>query len=145
MKAVIQRVRESRVEVKGRIVGSIGAGLLIFLGVGKEDTEKDCRYMANKVTNLRIFADAEDLMNLSLKETGGEVLVVSQFTLLGDCGKGRRPSFAGAARPERANELYEHFIRLLRESGISVATGQFQAMMDVYLVNDGPVTLIIDT
>jgi len=142
---VVQRVKESRVEVKGRVVGSIGAGLLIFLGVGKEDTERDCQYLANKVVHLRIFPDKGDLMNLSLKETGGDALVVSQFTLWGDCRKGRRPSFTGAARPERANELYEHFIGLLQESGICVATGQFQAMMDVYLVNDGPVTLILDS
>ena len=145
MRAVIQRVKESRVEVKGRIVGSIGEGLLIFLGVGKEDTEKDCQYLANKVAHLRIFPDTGSLMNLSLKETGGEILIISQFTLLGDCRKGRRPSFANAAPPEKANELYEHFIKLMRESGIQVATGQFRSMMEVYLINDGPVTLIIDT
>ncbi len=145
MRAVIQRVKESRVEVKGRIIGSIAGGLLIFLGVGKEDTEKDCRYLANKVAHLRIFPDTGSLMNLSLKETGGEALIISQFTLLGDCRKGRRPSFADAAPPEKANELYEHFIKLMRESGIHVATGQFRSVMEVYLINDGPVTLIIDT
>ena len=145
MRAVVQRVKESKVEVKGEAVGAIGPGLLIFLGVGKDDSEKDCDYLANKIAHLRIFPDAGGLMNLSLMETGGAALVVSQFTLWGDCRKGRRPSFAKAARPERAKELYEYFIRLLKAKGIYVATGQFQEMMDVYLVNDGPVTLILDS
>lgn len=145
MRAVVQRVKESKVEVKGEAVGAIGPGLLIFLGVGKGDSEKDCDYLANKIAHLRIFPDAGGLMNLSLMETGGAALVVSQFTLWGDCRKGRRPSFAKAARPERAKELYEYFIRLLKAKGIHVATGQFQEMMDVYLVNDGPVTLILDS
>jgi D-tyrosyl-tRNA(Tyr) deacylase len=145
MRAVVQRVKESKVEVKGEAVGAIGPGLLIFLGVGKGDAEKDCDYLANKIAHLRIFPDAGGLMNLSLMETGGAALVVSQFTLWGDCRKGRRPSFAKAARPELAKELYEHFIRLLKVKGICVATGQFQEMMDVYLVNDGPVTLILDS
>ena len=145
MRAVIQRVKESRVEVKGRMVGAIGPGLLIFLGVGEDDSEKDCDYLANKIAHLRIFPDTKGFMNLSLMDTGGAALVVSQFTLWGDCRKGRRPSFARAARPERARELYEHFIGLLREKGLHVATGEFQEMMDVYLVNDGPVTLMIDS
>ncbi len=145
MRAVIQRVKESKVEVKEETVGAIGPGLLILLGVGKEDSEKDCTYLAEKIANLRIFPDEKDLMNLSLIDTGGSALVVSQFTLWGDCRKGRRPSFAKAAGPERANELYEYFIRLLEGKGLHVATGKFQAMMDVFLINDGPVTLILDS
>ena len=145
MRAIVQRVKECRVEVKGSTVGSIGQGLLIFLGVGEDDSEKDCEYMANKIAHLRIFPDLKGFMNLSLKDIGGEALVVSQFTLWGDCRKGRRPSFAHAAQPEKARELYEHFIRLLSEEGLPVASGQFQEMMDVFLVNDGPVTLMIDS
>jgi D-tyrosyl-tRNA(Tyr) deacylase len=145
MRAVIQRVKESRVEVKGRTVGSIGKGLLVLLGVGEDDCEKDCEYMAKKIAHLRIFPDENGLMNLSLKEIGGAALVVSQFTLWGDCRKGRRPSFAHAARPEKAEQLYGNFIRLLSEEEVSVASGRFQEMMDVYLVNDGPVTLMIDS
>ena len=145
MRAVIQRVKESKVEVKGETVGAIGPGLLILLGVGKDDSEKDCDYLANKIAHLRIFSDTGGLMNLSLLETGGAVLVVSQFTLWGDCRKGRRPSFAKAARPERAKGLYEYFIGLLKAKEIHVAAGQFQEMMDVHLVNDGPVTLILDS
>jgi D-tyrosyl-tRNA(Tyr) deacylase len=145
MRAVIQRVKEANVEVKGRTVGAVGPGLLVFLGVGKEDTEKDCEYLADKVINLRIFSDDKGLMNRSLLETGGAVLVVSQFTLWGDCRKGRRPSFVRAAQPVLAKALYEHFISLLRGKGLSVSKGIFQEMMDVHLINDGPVTLIIDS
>jgi len=145
MRAVVQRVKESKVEVDGKRVGAIGPGLLIFLGVGEDDSEKDCDYLANKIVYLRIFPDREDLMNLSLIDTGGSALVVSQFTLWGDCRKGRRPSFVRAARPEKAEELYERFIGLLKEKGIDVATGRFQAMMDVSLINDGPVTLMLDS
>jgi D-tyrosyl-tRNA(Tyr) deacylase len=145
MRAIIQRVREARVEVKGRTVGAIGQGLLVFLGVGKEDTEKDCEYLKDKVANLRIFPDDKGLMNRSLLETGGAVLVVSQFTLWGDSRKGRRPSFIRAAQPDLAKALYEHFISLLRGKGLSVATGIFQEMMGVHLINDGPVTLILDS
>ena len=145
MRAIVQRVKESKVEVKGETVGAIGSGLLIFLGVGQEDAEKDGVYLADKIANLRIFPDEKGLMNLSLLDTGGAALVVSQFTLWGDCRKGRRPSFAKAARPERANELYEHFIGLMKNKGIQVATGRFQEMMDVGLVNDGPVTLMLDS
>jgi D-tyrosyl-tRNA(Tyr) deacylase len=145
MRAVVQRVKEARVEVKTRTVGKIGPGLLIFLGVGEGDSEKDSDYLANKILHLRIFPDVKGFMNLSLMDTGGAALVVSQFTLWGDCRKGRRPSFAKAARPERAVELYDHFIGLLSAEGIQVATGQFQEMMDVYLVNDGPVTLMLDS
>jgi D-tyrosyl-tRNA(Tyr) deacylase len=145
MRAVVQRVKESKVEVKGKTVGAIGPGLLILLGVGEGDSEKDCDYLANKIAHLRIFPDTMGLMNLSLLDTGGEALVVSQFTLWGDCRKGRRPSFVGAAPPKRARALYEHFIVLLREKGLQVATGQFQEMMDVSLINDGPVTLMLDS
>ncbi|HOP47045.1 MAG TPA: D-aminoacyl-tRNA deacylase [Desulfobacteraceae bacterium] len=145
MRAIVQRVKESRVEVNSRIVGEIGPGLLILLGVGESDTEKDCDYLANKIANLRIFPDENDLMNLSLLETSRSVLVVSQFTLWGDCRKGRRPSFIQAARPEKANFLYEYFITVLKGKGLFVATGRFQEMMDVYLINDGPVTLMLDS
>ena len=145
MRAVVQRVKESKVEVDGKSVGAIGPGLLIFLGVGEDDSEKDCDYLVNKIAHLRIFPDSEDLMNLSLIDTGGAALVVSQFTLWGDCRKGRRPSFIRAARPEKAEELYDRFIGFLEEKGIDVATGQFQAMMDVFLINDGPVTLMLDS
>jgi len=145
MRAVVQRVREARVEVKGEVVGAIGPGLLIFLGVGQDDTEKDALYLADKIAHLRIFSDADGAMNLSLLDTGGEALVVSQFTLCGDCRKGRRPSFAHAARPEQARNLYEDCTRHLGEKGIHVETGRFQEMMDVSLINDGPVTLMLDS
>ena len=145
MRAVVQRVREAKVKVEDQVVGEIGEGLLVFLGVGEEDRSKDGEYLANKITNLRIFPDEKGLMNLSLLDTGGAVLVVSQFTLWGDCRKGRRPSFAHAARPERAKELYEEFMGLLGNMGLRVASGRFQEMMDVYLINDGPVTLLLDS
>ena len=145
MRAVVQRVKESRVEVKGRTVGAIGPGLLVFLGVGEDDSERDCDYLACKIIHLRIFEDEKGLMNLSLLDTGKSMLVVSQFTLLGDCRKGRRPSFVKAAGPERAKELYAYFVRLLREKNFLVETGQFQEMMDVHLINDGPITLMLDS
>jgi len=145
MRAVVQRVKESRVEVKKRVVGRIGSGLLVLLGVGQDDTVKDCEYLANKISNLRIFSDEKGFMNLSVLDTGGAALVVSQFTLWGDCRKGRRPSFAKAAPPETARELYEHFVELLKRKGLLVATGMFQEMMDVHLINDGPVTLMLDS
>jgi D-tyrosyl-tRNA(Tyr) deacylase len=145
MRAVVQRVKEAKVEVGGRTVGEIGHGLLILLGVGEDDSEKDCDYLANKIAHLRIFSDDQGLMNLSLIETEGAVLVVSQFTLWGDCRKGRRPSFTRAARPEKARELYEHFVGILRGKGLRTATGEFQELMDVHLVNGGPVTLILDS
>jgi D-aminoacyl-tRNA deacylase len=145
MRAVVQRVKRSRVEVNGTVVGQIGPGLLILLGVGEGDTEKDAETLAHKVAHLRIFPDERELLNRSVFETGGSILVVSQFTLWGDCNKGRRPSFVRAARPEKARDLYEHFVAVLRSEGLSVATGQFQEMMDVHLVNDGPVTLILDS
>ena len=145
MRAVVQRVRESRVEVKNRVVGQIGPGLLILLGVGQDDTLKDCEYLANKISHLRIFSDEKGFMNLSLLDTKGAALVVSQFTLWGDCRKGRRPSFVKAAPPEPARDLYEHFVELLKRKGLTVATGMFQEMMDVHLINDGPVTLMLDS
>lgn len=145
MRAVVQRVKESRVEVKGRIVGAIGPGLLVLLGVGEADSEEDTQYLADKIVHLRVFPDQQGSMNLSLMDTGGAAMVVSQFTLWGDCRKGRRPSFTHAAPPEKAKELYEGFVQLLREKGVKVATGQFQEMMDVYLINDGPVTLLLDS
>jgi D-tyrosyl-tRNA(Tyr) deacylase len=145
MRAVVQRVKEARVDVEGVTVGEIAQGLLVFLGVGQDDSENDVAYLANKVAHLRVFPDEQGLMNVSLAEIRGSVLVVSQFTLWGDCHKGRRPSFAKAAPPDQAEALYQSFIRTLRGKGFSVATGKFQEMMDVHLINDGPVTLIIDS
>jgi D-aminoacyl-tRNA deacylase len=145
MRAVVQRVKKARVDINGNTVGEIQQGLLVFLGVGEEDSEKDAEYMADKIANLRIFSDKDDLMNLSLLDTGGSALIVSQFTLWGDCRKGRRPSFAKAAKPERAKELYEYFIEVVQKKGLPVATGKFQEMMDVHLQNDGPVTLLLDS
>ena len=132
-------------EVEGEVVGRIGEGMLILLGAGKDDSEEDARYLADKAIALRIFEDPEGKMNLSVRETGGEVLVVSQFTLYGDCRKGRRPSFDKAAPPELAEELYELFVGEIRERGVKVETGRFRAMMDVHLINRGPVTLMLDS
>lgn len=145
MKAVVQRVKKASVEVGDETTGSIGPGLLIFLGVGEGDSSKQVEWMADKISGLRIFEDSEGKMNLSIMDVGGSALVVSQFTLYGDCRKGKRPSFASAAKPETANSLYEDFIKSFRQKGIKTETGRFQAMMDVSLVNDGPVTLIIDS
>lgn len=145
MKAVVQRVRESHVEVDGKTVGKIGRGILVLLGVEEEDTEKDVDYMAEKIANLRIFMDDQEKMNLSVKDVEGSALVISQFTLLGDCRKGRRPSYVHAAKPEIAQKLYADFIRKMAEQGVPVQEGIFQAMMDVHLVNEGPVTLMIDS
>jgi D-tyrosyl-tRNA(Tyr) deacylase len=145
MRAVVQRVKNARVEISGKIIGETGKGLLIFLGVGDEDSEKDCEYLADKIANLRIFPDENDLMNLSSLDIGGGMLVVSQFTIWGDCRKGRRPSFTKAARPERAKELYDFFIGVLKKTGLKIAAGEFQEMMDVHLINDGPVTILLDS
>lgn len=145
MRAVVQRVKNARVDVGNKTVGRIGLGLLIFLGVGKEDSEGDVEYLANKIAHLRIFPDERNLMNLSLIDANGEVLVVSQFTLWGDCRKGRRPSFIQAAEPEKAKYFYEQFMKTLRSHGLKVSGGEFQAMMEVYLLNDGPVTLMLDS
>jgi len=145
MRAVIQRVTHSSVSVSDKIIGKIKKGLLVFLGVKKNDTESDAEYLANKIVNLRIFEDENGKMNKSLIENGGQMLVVSQFTLYGDCSKGRRPSFVQASEPKKANRLYEHFAYLVSKKGIRVEKGKFQAMMAVSLVNDGPVTLIIES
>jgi D-tyrosyl-tRNA(Tyr) deacylase len=145
MRAVIQRVTDARVEVAGEIVGEIGAGLLALLGVARDDTRDDADYLADKIANLRVFDDDEGKMNRSLLETGGEILVVSQFTLYGDVRRGRRPSYTDAAEPEKANELYEYFVERVRSLGVRVETGVFQAMMKVSLTNDGPVTILLDS
>lgn len=145
MKAVIQRVSQSSVSVDNNIVGSIGRGIMVLLGVSEQDTKKDADWLAEKIINLRIFEDKNKKMNLSLIDTNGELLIVSQFTLLGDCRKGRRPSFINAAKPGKAKELYEYFTEIIKKKNIPVQTGQFQAMMDVSLINDGPVTFILET
>ncbi|MBS4176229.1 D-aminoacyl-tRNA deacylase [Lederbergia citrea] len=144
MKVVLQRSKDASVTVDGKITGSIKRGFVLLVGVTHEDSEQDCAWLADKIVNLRVFEDEEGKMNRSLLEEGGEILSVSQFTLYGDCSKGRRPSFISAARPDQAQLLYEHFNKLLREKGIHVETGVFGAMMDVKLVNDGPVTLILE-
>jgi D-tyrosyl-tRNA(Tyr) deacylase len=145
VKAVVQRVAEASVSVDGRELGRIGPGLLVLLGVGREDGEGEADYVARKVAELRVFRDAEGRMNRSALEVGGEVLLVSQFTLYGDCRKGRRPSFTRAAGPEEAGRLYELVAGKIAERGLTVRTGEFGAMMQVALVNDGPVTLLLDT
>ena len=145
MRAVVQRVKQSTVRIDNEIVGQIGSGLLVLLGVAKGDTAKDADYLANKIINLRIFEDEDRKMNRSLLETGGELLAVSQFTLLADCRKGRRPSFIEAAEPEKATDLYETFVNMVRAKGVAVQTGRFRAMMEVALINDGPVTIIMES
>ena len=146
MKAVLQRVTSARVLVDERTIGEIGKGLLILVGVAGEDHEADAKWLAEKIASLRVFPDSQGKMNLSIKEAAGSALVVSQFTLLGDCRKGRRPSFDKAAPPEKAESLYRRFVEMLRlDEGLSVATGTFGAMMAVSLVNDGPVTLILNS
>jgi D-tyrosyl-tRNA(Tyr) deacylase len=145
MKAVIQRVRRAQVDVAGETSGRIGRGILVLLGVEKGDNERDADWLAEKIVNLRIFEDDAGKMNLALKEVGGELLVVSQFTLAGNCAKGRRPSFDDAAPPDHANRLYEYFVARGRGMDVRVATGVFQAMMEVELINDGPVTFILDS
>jgi D-tyrosyl-tRNA(Tyr) deacylase len=141
MRALVQRVTEASVEVDGQITGSIGRGILLFLGIHEADGEANADYLVNKVTNLRIFPDPEGKMNLSLRDISGEILVVSQFTLYGETKKGNRPSYSEAARPEVAVLLYDYFVKVCRETGIRVSTGVFQADMKVRLINDGPVTL----
>ena len=145
MRAVVQRVKSAAVYVDGRCTGKIGAGLLVFLGVGKGDGEKDVSFFSSKLPDLRVFEDDAGKFNLSLKDIGGEMLVVSQFTLYADCSKGRRPSFIDAEDPAVAKNLYEQLILKLRGQGIPVETGEFQAKMEVHLINDGPVTLLLDS
>ncbi len=145
MKAVIQRVTQSSVSVDNQKIGTIGQGLMVLLGVGLEDSEKAADYLAEKIVHLRIFEDDNGKMNRSLLDVWGKMLVVSQFTLLGDCSKGRRPSFIKAAPPDKAEALYERFVQKVRQLGVETATGRFGAMMQVALVNDGPVTLIVES
>lgn len=145
MKAVLSKVKSACVRVDGKVVGQIGEGFLILLGVTHEDTEAQCQKLADKLCSLRIFDDADDKINLSLDDVGGEILIVSQFTLYGNCRKGRRPEFLSAARPEVAIPLYERFVELCREKGYHVETGEFGAHMEVESVNNGPFTLIVDT
>ena len=145
MRALVQRVKEASVEVDSTVVGSIGTGLLILLGVSSEDDESDVEYLVPKIANLRIFADDANRVNLSVADAGGDVLVVSQFTLYADTRRGRRPDFTRAAPPDLAERLYEHTVSLLRETGLTVATGRFQAYMQVRSQNDGPVTIMLDS
>ncbi len=146
MRGVVQRVKESKVVVDGEVVGKIGKGIILLLGVGKDDSEKDARWIADKVVNLRIFEDEDGKMNRSLLDVEGELLVVSQFTLYGDARKGRRPSFTDAAPPEVGKKLYEYFVDYVKERyPIKVETGIFQAMMEVHIVNWGPVTILLDS
>lgn len=145
MRAVVQLVKKAAVSVNGSVISEIGPGLLVLLGIRKNDIPGDARILAEKIAHLRIFPDKSKLMNLSLLDVGGQMLVVSQFTLYGDCRKGRRPSYSNAAPPAQAEELYEVFMRETAELGIRVAAGKFQAMMDVELINQGPVTLLLDS
>ncbi|MBS4025036.1 MAG: D-tyrosyl-tRNA(Tyr) deacylase [Clostridia bacterium] len=145
MRAVVQRVRKSQVSVAGEVVGKINGGLMVLLGVGRSDGEADARYLAEKIANLRIFTDSEGKMNLSVLELDLEVLAISQFTLYGDCRKGRRPGFSEAMDPMEADRLYNLFVGCLKKMGVRVSTGRFQAEMDVELVNNGPVTMMLDS
>lgn len=145
MRAVVQRVKSARVTVEDEVVGDIGPGLVVFFGVGEDDTCDDLSYLVDKVANLRIFEDDDGKMNLSALQLNLQVLVVSQFTLWGDCRRGRRPSFSHAAPPEKAVEMYEEYVRRLQGAGLSVETGRFQAMMTVSVENDGPVTILLDS
>lgn len=145
MRIVLQRVSSASVEVDGNICGKIGTGYLVLLGAGQEDSEDDCRKLADKMTNLRIFSDENDKINLSLKDVGGELLIVSQFTLYADCRKGNRPNFIQAGKPDEAERLYEYFVQYCRDKGFTVETGIFGADMKVSLVNDGPFTICLDS
>ena len=145
MRAVIQRVKSAQVIVNDKIIGSIGFGLLVLLGISREDNCDDADYLVEKTINLRIFDDQDGKMNRSLLDVGGEMLIVSQFTLIADCRKGRRPSFSAAAEPAEAKKLYQYFIERVKEKGITVATGEFQALMEVGLINNGPVTILMDS
>ena len=145
MRAVVQRVSRAQVAVNGEISGQIGQGLLVLLGVGRDDTEADAIYLAEKIAGLRVFEDDQEKMNLSAKDVGGSVLAVSQFTLYGDVRRGKRPSFDAAAPPEKARQLYEFFVEQIRAAGLRCETGRFQEMMTVELVNEGPVTILLDS
>ncbi|PIR93212.1 D-tyrosyl-tRNA(Tyr) deacylase [Candidatus Falkowbacteria bacterium CG10_big_fil_rev_8_21_14_0_10_43_10] len=145
MRTIIQRVKKASVKVEGEIIGEIRQGLLVLLAVHEDDTEKDIEWMAGKVMNLRIFGDDQQKINKSVQDVGGEILVVSQFTLYGDCKKGNRPSFIKSARPEKAKECYEKFVAKIKETGVKTETGKFQEHMEVELVNDGPTTIIIES
>ena len=145
MRAVIQRVSRASVAVDGSVTGSIGRGLLVFLGVGKEDSQKDIDFVADKIVNLRIFEDDDGKMNLSVKDISGGILLISQFTLYGDCRKGRRPDFTAAGKPDAAKQVYKQTIEAIRDKGVPVETGVFAAHMDIDSINDGPVTLILDS
>lgn len=145
MRAVIQRVKSAQVIVNEKIIGSIGFGLLVLLGISREDNCDDADYLVEKTINLRIFDEQDGKMNRSLLDVGGEMLIVSQFTLIADCRKGRRPSFTAAAEPAEAKKLYQYFIERVKEKGITVATGEFQALMEVGLINNGPVTILMDS
>jgi len=145
MRAVVQLVKKASVKVEDSLISEIGPGLLVLLGVSKNDTSRDAQMLAEKIVHLRIFPDQGKLMNLSVLDVGGQLLVVSQFTLYGDCRKGRRPSYSKAAPPDQAEELYEMFIKETEKLGVPVASGKFQAMMDVEFVNQGPVTLLLDS
>ncbi len=145
MKVVLQRSKQASVKVNDETVGAITSGFVLLVGITHEDTEEDCRYLADKIVHLRIFEDENMKMNHSLLDVGGEILSISQFTLYGDCRKGRRPNFMAAARPDEAEKLYDLFNGMLRENGVKVETGRFGAMMDVELINDGPVTLILES
>ena len=145
MRAIVQRVSEASVRVDEQVVGRIGSGLLVLLGVARADGNREADYLAEKIVHLRVFEDEQGKLNRSVREAGGQVLVVSQFTLLGDCRKGRRPSFTDAADPETGNQLYEYFVGQARQMGVTVETGRFRAHMKVALINDGPVTLVIDS
>jgi D-aminoacyl-tRNA deacylase len=145
MRAVVQRVSRATVKVDGNVVGQINAGLLVLLGIGQDDSESDADYLAEKITGLRIFEDPDGKMNLSVTDAGGAVLAVSQFTLFGDVRRGKRPSFDAAARPELAKRIYEYFVERVRAAGVRCETGTFQAMMQVELINEGPVTIMLDS
>ena len=145
MRAVVQRVSRAQVTVNGEMAGEIGLGLLVLLGVGRDDTEDDATYLAEKIAGLRVFEDAQGKMNRSVRDAGGSVLAVSQFTLYGDVRRGKRPSFDAAAPPEKARSLYEFFVEQIRTAGLRCETGRFQEMMKVELVNEGPVTILLDS
>ncbi len=145
MRAVVQRVKKGSVEIKEKEIGKIEKGLIILLGVGQNDSEKDAEYLTEKIVNLRIFEDKEGKMNLSVKDINGQILIISQFTLYGDCKKGRRPSFISAALPDKAVKLYDYFLKNIKNCGLKIETGEFQAMMLVKIFNDGPVTIILDS